>query len=259
MARKDKPYLPLYIQDFMTDEKLMECSASATGVYVRIMCVMHKSIKYGTFLLKQKDKHSDNQILNFASKLGKHLPYDLPVIISGIEELICEGCLIVEGDYLIQKRMVEDGALSETRSESGRNGGKKTQSKRIKNKDFAKANNKANTDIDIDIDIDIENVLKGGMGENNDGLCYDIEKYLVSRQKEFEAVCMNCKKDSDEVKEILTNYHLWNVQNEIYPKKPLPLIAGFQRWVLNEKKFKKNGTHSKETGTIGKTIEFDKL
>lgn len=104
-----------------------------------------------------------------------------------------------------------------------------------------------------------ENVLKGGMGGEHDGLCYDIEKYLASRQKEFEAVCMNCKKNPDEVKEILNNYHLWNVQNEIYPKKPLPLIAGFQRWVLNEKKFKKNGTHSKETGTIGKTIEFDKL
>ena len=41
MARKDLPYLPLYVQDFLTDEKLMECTASATGVYIRIMCVLH--------------------------------------------------------------------------------------------------------------------------------------------------------------------------------------------------------------------------
>jgi hypothetical protein len=173
MARKDKPYLPLYIQDFMTDEKLMECSASATGVYIRIMCVMHKSIKYGTFLLKQKDKQKDNQILNFATKLGKHLPYDLAIIISGLEELIGEGCLAIEGDFLIQKRMMEDGQLSETRSKSGSSGGKKTQSKRIKNKTFAKAKNKANPDIDIDIDIEnendivIENINTGGVGENS--------------------------------------------------------------------------------------------
>lgn len=168
MARKDKPYLPLYIQDFMTDEKLMECSASATGVYIRIMCVMHKSTQYGTFLLKQKDKQTDKQVLNFASKLGKHLPYDLPVIISGLEELINEGCLIIDGDYLIQKRMMEDGRLSETRSKSGSSGGKKTQSKHVKNKKLAKAKLKANSDIDIDIenDIEYESVITEGAGED---------------------------------------------------------------------------------------------
>lgn len=169
MARKDKPYLPLYIQDFMTDEKLMECSASATGVYIRIMCVMHKSIKYGTILLKQKDKQKLKQIENFALKLDKHLPYDLSVIISGIEELVDEGCLTIDGDYLIQKRMLEDGELSEVRSKSGSNGGKKTQNKNNKNKKFAQAKTKANSDIDIDIESDTEDVNEfeeEGVGED---------------------------------------------------------------------------------------------
>jgi hypothetical protein len=100
-------------------------------------------------------------------------------------------------------------------------------------------------------------VLKGGMGGNMEGVCYDIEAYLIAHQKEFEVACMNSKKDSEEVKALLKNYHLWNVQNEIYPKKTLPLIAGFQRWILNEKNFKKNGTNTKQTSTVGKTIEFD--
>lgn len=80
MALRDQPYLPLYIQDFLTDEKLAECSAESTGVYIRLMCLFHKSDTYGKILLKQKYKQSDKQILNFASQVAKNLPYDLLVV-----------------------------------------------------------------------------------------------------------------------------------------------------------------------------------
>ena len=93
MALRDQPYLPLYIQDFMTDEKLIECSASTTGVYIRIMCLMHKSEEYGTILLKQKYKQSQKQSLNFASQLAKSLPYSLAEIEQSIEELLNEKVL----------------------------------------------------------------------------------------------------------------------------------------------------------------------
>lgn len=254
MALRDQPYLPLYVQDFLTDEKLMECSASATGVYIRIMCVMHKSEVYGKILLKQKDKQTGDQIKNFALKLAKHLPYDLDTVLSGIIELCQEKCLVIEGDSLVQKRMVNDGELSLIRSESGQKGGKTTQTK---NKKFAKAKDEANTENEINIEN--ENVLKRGVGENNDGLCWDIEQHLLKSQKDMEAICMNTKKTVDELKSILTNYHLWNVQNEIYPKKPLPLLAGFTRWVLNDKNFNKNGSHSKLPSEAGRTIRRDKL
>jgi len=148
MARKDKPYLPLYVQDFMTDEKLMECSALATGVYVRVMCVLHKCQPYGKLLLKQKDKQSNKQINNFASKLLKHLPYSFDTIMEGLTELLGEGCLIIDGDYLLQKRMVNDGELSTKRALAGSEGGK--NSVKSKNK-FAEAKNKANSDIENDI------------------------------------------------------------------------------------------------------------
>lgn len=88
-----------------------------------------------------------------------------------------------------------------------------------------------------------------------DFLCYDIEKYLLNRQKDFEIVCINAQKSADYVKEILKKYHLWNVANEKYPKKPLPLIAGLQSWILNEKKFIKNGYGA--APTVGKTFEPD--
>lgn len=163
MARKDKPYMPLYVQDFLTDEKLMECSASATGVYIRIMCIMHKSETYGTILLKQKDKQTDKQTENFAKKLARHLPYDMPTILGGIEELVAEGCLYIEGDLLVQKRMFEDGELSETRSESGSLGGISTQQKA---KNFALANVQAKHEAspDIDNDNEIDNEIDNKVG-----------------------------------------------------------------------------------------------
>ena len=150
MARKDKPYLPLYVQDFMTDEKLMECSAKATGVYIKIMCVLHKSETYGKVLLRQKDQQNKHQINNFAARFAKHLPFDLETIISSLVELTDEGCLIIEGNSLYQKRMFNDGNLSVTRSLTGSLGGKITKEKLT---NFATAKVAANADTDNDICI----------------------------------------------------------------------------------------------------------
>src|SRR6185369_13426391 len=97
---RDQPYLPLYIQDFLTDEKLIECSAQTTGFYVRLMCIMHKSEQYGQVLLKQKDKQNTEQIKNFASKLAKQVPYSIDVVTSSLAELLAEGVLRIEGDFL---------------------------------------------------------------------------------------------------------------------------------------------------------------
>jgi len=138
MALRDQPYIPLYVQDFLTDEKLNECSAEAVGVYIKIMCVMHKSKEYGVILLKQKDKQKDKQITNFALKLDSHMSFKVAVIESALGELIEEEVLRVDGDRLIQKRMVSDNDISTKRSLAGKKGGKKTQ--------FAKANYEANSE-----------------------------------------------------------------------------------------------------------------
>lgn len=153
MALRDQPYLPLYIQDFLTDEKLAECSAEATGVYIRLMCLLHKSDPYGKILLKQKYKQTDKQILNFASQVAKNLPYDLLIIQRSLTELYSEDVIQIDGDFLYQKRMVKDSEISDKRASAGKNGGKSTQEK---NKDFAKkfakAKYKANTENEIDIE-----------------------------------------------------------------------------------------------------------
>lgn len=129
MALRKHPYIPLYVQDFLTDEKLMECSASTTGVYIRLMCVMHKSNEYGSILLKQKDKQSKKQIENFANKIAKYMPYPYEVIFEALNELIDESVLTMDGDSLQQKRMIADNKLSNVRAKVGSKGGKVAQAK----------------------------------------------------------------------------------------------------------------------------------
>lgn len=143
MALRDQPYIPLYVQDLLTDEKLMECSAASHGVYFRLLCILHKQEEYGVILLKQKDKQTDNQIKNFALKLAKPLPFDLLLIEKCIAELECEKVIHIEGDKLIQKRMQKDGLISDERSKAGKLGGKTTQSKTEKKDLFAKAKSEA--------------------------------------------------------------------------------------------------------------------
>ncbi|MEG1492423.1 MAG: hypothetical protein RSA62_05940 [Oscillospiraceae bacterium] len=143
MALRNQPFLPLFVDDFLSDEKLAECSAESTGVYIRIMCLMHKSESYGCLLLKQKDKQKESKIENFAFKLLRHLPYSYETILASLEELTLEKVLSIEGDKLFQKRMVKDGKVSEMRSISGQKGGKTTKEKYHSDSSFALANSLA--------------------------------------------------------------------------------------------------------------------
>ena len=120
MALRDQPYLPLYVQDFLTDEKLRECSAESVGVYIMTICVLHKSTEYGTILLMQKDKQNKELIRCFATKLSRHLPFDTQTIERSLQELIDNSVLILDGDKLLQLRMVQDNNLSLKRAESGK-------------------------------------------------------------------------------------------------------------------------------------------
>ena len=152
MALRDQPYFPLYVQDYLTDEKLNECTAATQGVYIKLLCIMHKSEPYGTILLKQKDKQNDKQILNFAIKLGRNLTFSESEIFSALTELINESVLVLDGDKLIQRRMVKDNAISVTRSAAGKKGG----FARGFAKDFAKAKTQANTEYEYEYENEYE-------------------------------------------------------------------------------------------------------
>ena len=145
MALRGQPYLPLYVDDFLTDEKLIECSAKSHGVYIRLMCIMHKSEEYGTILLRQKDQQTDQQINNFAIKLSRSMPFSIETILESLEELIEERVLTIDNDKLLQKRMIRDNSISTKRSEAGSKGG------------FATAKSTANITANTVIENVIEN------------------------------------------------------------------------------------------------------
>jgi hypothetical protein len=126
MALRNQPYFPLYVNDFLSDEKLILCSAESTGVYIRIMCLMHKSDEYGVILLKQKFKQNTKQSSNFASQLAIFLPYTSDVIERSIDDLVENNVLHIDGDRMIQTRMVKDEKISQARAFSGSKGGKKS-------------------------------------------------------------------------------------------------------------------------------------
>lgn len=164
MALRDQPYIPLYVQDFMTDEKLSECSAESTGVYIRVMCIMHKSQEYGTVSLKQKDKQNSSNIKNFAIKLHRLMPYSVDVIERSLTELVDEEVLTIEGDVLMQRRMVKDGKLSQIRANAGSKGGKATRGKTVAGS-FAQAKEQAkeqaNPEYEYEYEIEDEIKVKG--------------------------------------------------------------------------------------------------
>lgn len=240
MALRNQPYLPLYVQDFMTDEKLMECSAKATGVYIRILCMMHKSENYGTFLLKQKDKQNESNVLNFAYKLAKFLPYSLEVIESSLVELVTEQVLVLEGDLLSQKRMVKDGNISDKRALAGSKGGKKTLGK---DDGFAQAKIQANSEDENEDEND---------SINNNNLLF--KNTLLKNENWKKTISKDFKVPVEEVELKLDKFYN-HLQTDLKVHPSMNEFAKhFKNWLPVNKE--KNGKQSKHPNTT--TAGFSK-
>ncbi len=84
---------------------------------------------------------------------------------------------------------------------------------------------------------------------------FNAEELVLSNQIELERICMSSGKSLQPGKDSLHKYHLYLEEKEQYPKTRKAIFAGFEKWLLNEKNFGKNGKSS--TSTVGKEIEFD--
>lgn len=162
MALRDQPYFPFYADDFLTDEKLNLCSAASQGVFVKMLCIFHKSDPYGGILFKQKDKQNPSMSKNFALKLARLLPFDTETIEAAIVELLEEKVLTFENDFLFQKRMVRDFEISLKRSQAAKSGGGNPNLFKQKSKQEFKQKDKQNTEYvneyvnDNDIVIEVK-------------------------------------------------------------------------------------------------------
>ncbi len=186
MALKDQPYFPLYVRDFMTDEKLAECSAESTGVYIWLLCMMHKSEPYGKIFLKQKDKQTDKPVHNFAVKISRRTPFSIDTIERALEELISEDVIQMHGDCLSQKRMVRDSEISEKRSIAGSKGGSKNKSSaNIKQDDKQNqsqllSKNQTNSEYEIEY----VNAIENDIDFNNESVSKNSSSHISKTQDE---------------------------------------------------------------------------
>ena len=226
MALRDQPYLPLYVQDYLTDEKLNMCSAASQGVYIKIMCLFHKTEPYGGILLKQKDKQNESKELNFATKLARLLPFSLPEINKAIGELLEEEVLKIDGDFLYQKRMIRDYDLSIKRALAGKKGGEKSQ---LLIKNFGKAKGQANTENENENENEIVNIPKGSTEGKNEvdyesivnlfhSICTElprIQKLTEAREKAIkQRISEHSKEKVAEMIEIVGNSKFLNGEND---------------------------------------------
>jgi len=138
MALRDQPYLPLYVKDFISDEKLRLCSPATVGVYIMLMCVLHRSETYGALSLKdvcynkidnknitEKESCYDfviRTLSQFAIFLERQLPFKREDIEDALKELHYFGVIKLDRDTLYQPRMVRDGEKSDKKGIAGRIG-----------------------------------------------------------------------------------------------------------------------------------------
>lgn len=124
MKRKKLPYLALFIDDWMASAKVRKCSETTRGVYIDILCVLHKEKRRGSYSLhnqelKPMNSRSKTQLAlakpaeiqrlpYFAEFLVKRTGSSKSVILKALQELYHREILVVEGDTLIQPRMYRD-------------------------------------------------------------------------------------------------------------------------------------------------------
>ena len=99
--------------------------------------------------------------------------------------------------------------------------------------------------------------LGNGQGNGIRGeVFFNAEEMILGNELELERICMATAKSKDQAKDSLRKFHLHLEEKEQYPKTKKAIFAGFEKWLINEKNFLQNDKQS--TGTVGKTIVFDK-
>lgn len=96
------------------------------------------------------------------------------------------------------------------------------------------------------IGIGKDRIGEDGNSPTNPGIdssvFFDAEKEVLGNQIQFERICTAGGKNAEDAKESLRKFHLHLEANDRYPQTRKQIFAGFEKWVLNEKKYYKNGT-----------------
>ena len=156
-----------------------------------------------------------------------------------------------ENGFLFSRRMLKHKNFRKYLSDSGRAGADKKWGSHREANSTPNAKERKEKENKVKKIIEYE-------GAPDENLCFDIENFLIKNEEQLNMVCSVAYKSRDEVLRVLKKYHLHNVEKGLYPKLPLQLIAGLQKWLINEKQFS-NGSHNTGTSENGKSVGANKL
>jgi hypothetical protein len=117
MGASDRPSFQFYPQDWLSDEALSACSMAAQGLWIRMLCLMHKSERRG-FLMVGGKPPTEKQ-------LSRMLYSSQNWIQKWIMELTLTGVLSVDKTTgcIYSRRMVKDEHIRCVRAKAGKLGG----------------------------------------------------------------------------------------------------------------------------------------
>jgi hypothetical protein len=114
------PSFQFYPNDWLGDMNLRMCSVATRGVWIDLLCIMHKSKKYGYLVQKESGKWS-----NMSPKtIQKLTGMTRKRIVNGLRELSKNDVIKYDDNGLMySKRLVKDHRLRKIRMEVGKLGG----------------------------------------------------------------------------------------------------------------------------------------
>jgi hypothetical protein len=138
-------------------------------------------------------------------------------------------------------------AFVEKQSLNGKRGGRPNKADETqKTQAFSEKPKKADSGIDKDKVIDKDIILP--IGEKN---VFNAEEEILKNPIEIERICMKVNfTDKKNLPDVLRKFHLHLESNDKYPQNKKQVFAGFEKWLMTEIKFLKNGHPS--NSAVGK-------
>ena len=100
-----------------------------------------------------------------------------------------------------------------------------------------------------EVEVEVEEKEKRRLLQNSVELgvvVYNAEESILANPVQFERICVTTGKTKEYAKDSLHKYHLYLEEKEQYPKGKKAVLAGFEKWLLNEKNFQGDGKNNNQ-------------
>jgi len=184
------PWFPFYADDWLSHDKLRSCSSAARGLWIDMLCLMHKNDRRGYLQLSGKSV-TPEQLARMTGRSPDETSQQLAELIAA------DVASVAEHGIIFSRRMVKDERIRQVRSAAGAKGGAKTgvYLSKISSKRPAKAKQPpqqtSGSGSDSGSDSSSGKRKKGGAGEEGEGFAEFYAKYPRHEGRAEAAVAWN--------------------------------------------------------------------